>query len=656
MHSLFPVVMVLLVAVLAVTACRKFRVPAMLGYLVVGFLAGPGVMHLVPEGPETEFLGEIGIVFMMFSIGLEFSLAKLKAMRHLVFGLGLAQVLLTMLLVGGVIGFMSGSALSGFAVAAALAMSSTAIVSKLLSERLELPQPHGQLAMGVLLFQDIAVVPLLILLPAFAANSDSLWQDLGLALLKVVLVLSLLLVFGQKLMRRWFHLVARQRSGELFMINVLLVTLGVALITQLAGLSLALGAFVAGMLISETEYRFQVEEDIKPFRDILLGFFFITVGMRLDLHLLFAESGSILLMLLLLIPLKLLVVWLLARVFGQRNKDALKAALALAQGGEFGFVLLSLSGNLKLLPPVMAQAAIAGILLSMLLAPFLIQNADRIVKRLIKQDWTMQSLDLHQILVQSMLKNEHVIVCGYGRSGQYLARLLESEDIPFFALDLDPERVREAGEAGDSVVFGDAGKREVLMAAGVMRAKAVVITFADTHASERIIDVVRQLRRDLPVIVRTIDDSDMAQLRAAGADEVVSEVMEGSLMLASHALMVLGVPLNRVLRRIRTVREQRYDLFKGFFRGASDEVDGIEDAQLERLLSVQLLPGASAIGMHMGNLPLAELGVQIKALRRGSTRYTELTRDFELEEDDVLVLLGRPAPLMQAESLLLQGA
>jgi len=647
--------MVLLVAVLAVTACRKLRVPAMLGYLVVGFLAGPGVMHLVPEGPETEFLGEIGIVFMMFSIGLEFSLAKLKAMRHLVFGVGLAQVALTMLLVGGLIGTLHASALAGFAVAAALAMSSTAIVSKLLSERLELPQPHGQLAMGVLLFQDIAVVPLLILLPAFAANAGTLWQDLGLALLKVVLVLSLLLVFGQRLMRRWFHLVARQRSGELFMINVLLVTLGVALITQLAGLSLALGAFVAGMLISETEYRFQVENDIKPFRDILLGFFFVTVGMRLDVGVLFAESSTILLMLALLIPLKLAVVWALGRAFGQRNKDALKAGLALAQGGEFGFVLLSLSGNLGLLPPQLEQAAIAGILLSMLIAPFLIQNAERISKKLIKQDWTMQSLDLHQILVQSMLKNEHVIVCGYGRSGQYLARLLESEQIAFFALDLDPERVREAGEAGDAVVFGDAAKREVLMAAGVMRAKAVVITFADTHASERIIDVVRQLRRDLPVIVRTIDDSDMAQLRAAGADEVVSEVMEGSLMLASHALMVLGVPLNRVLRRIRTVREQRYDMFKGFFRGASDEVDGIDEAQLERLLSVQLLPGASAIGMPLGSLPLLEMGVQIKAVRRGSSRYTELSRDFALEEDDVLVLLGKPAPLMQAESLLLQG-
>jgi len=655
MHSLFPIVVVLLVAVLSVTACRSLRVPPMLGYLVVGFLAGPGVMHLIPEGPETEFMGEIGIVFMMFSIGLEFSLAKLKAMKHLVFGVGLAQVVVTLLLIMAAVGWLTGSLLAGFAIGAALTMSSTAIVSKLLAERLELAQPHGQMAMGTLLFQDIAVVPLLILLPAFAANSSHLAVDLGLAAVKVVLVLSLLLVFGQRLVRPWFHLVARQRSSELFMINVLLITLGVAFITQQAGLSLALGAFVAGMLISETEYRFQVEEDIKPFRDILLGFFFITVGMRLDVGVLFEQSAAVLLMLALLLPVKLLVVFVLARALGHRANDALKAALALAQGGEFGFVLLSLSGSLQLLPPALEQAAIAGILVSMLVAPFLIQYADRIAKRLIKQDWALQAVDLHQILVQTMSKSEHVIICGYGRSGQYLARLLDSEDISFFALDLDPERVREAGEAGDPVVFGDAAKREVLMAAGAMRAKAVVITFADTHASERIIDVVRQLRSDLPVIVRTIDDTDIEQLRHAGADEVVSEVMEGSLMLASHALVVLGVPLGRVLRRIRTVREERYTLFKGFFRGASDEVDGIDDSQMSRLHSVQLLSGAHAIGSPLGAMRLADGGVEVKAVRRGHTRYTELTPDFELQEGDVLVLLARPEQLMQAETQLLQG-
>ncbi|KIA80082.1 cation:proton antiporter [Chromobacterium amazonense] len=655
MHSMAPIVLVLLAAVLVVTLCRSLRVPAMLGYLVVGFLAGPGVMKLIPEGEETAFLGEIGIVFMMFTIGLEFSLPKLKAMRQLVFGVGLAQVVVTMLLVALAIGWITGSPLIGLATGGALAMSSTAIVSKLLAERLELNQPHGQLAIGVLLFQDIAVVPLLILLPAFAGGSDTMWLDLAKAGGKIVVVLALLLFFGQRLVRPWFHLVARQRSGELFMINVLLVTLGVAWLTELSGLSLALGAFVAGMLISETEYRYQVEEDIKPFRDILLGFFFITVGMRLELPILFDHLGVVLLLLVLLLPLKIAVVFGLGRLFGHRSNDAMRAALALAQGGEFGFVLLALAMNLKLVPIPAAQAAIAAILISMLIAPFLIMHGERITRRLIKQDWMLQSLDLHQMLVASMSKNEHVLICGYGRSGQALARLLEAENINMFALDMDPERVREAGEAGDQVVFGDAGKKEVLIAAGLMRAKVVVVTFADTHAALRILHAVREVRPELPVIVRTVDDSEMDVLRQAGADEVVAEVMEGSLMLASQALLEAGVPPSRVLRRIRAVREERYDLFRGFFRGASDEVESLEEAMVPRLLSVQVCGGAFAIGQPLGALRLEEAGVEVKAVRRQRTRRTDFDASFELQADDILVLLGTPEQLALAESRILQG-
>ncbi|OHX17390.1 potassium transporter [Chromobacterium amazonense] len=655
MHSMAPIVLVLLAAVLVVTLCRSLRVPAMLGYLVVGFLAGPGVMKLIPEGDETAFLGEIGIVFMMFTIGLEFSLPKLKAMRQLVFGVGLAQVVVTMLLVALAIGWITGSPLIGLATGGALAMSSTAIVSKLLAERLELNQPHGQLAIGVLLFQDIAVVPLLILLPAFAGGSDTMWLDLAKAGGKIVVVLALLLFFGQRLVRPWFHLVARQRSGELFMINVLLVTLGVAWLTELSGLSLALGAFVAGMLISETEYRYQVEEDIKPFRDILLGFFFITVGMRLELPILFDHLGVVLLLLVLLLPLKIAVVFGLGRLFGHRSNDAMRAALALAQGGEFGFVLLALAMNLKLVPIPAAQAAIAAILISMLIAPFLIMHGERITRRLIKQDWMLQSLDLHQMLVASMSKNEHVLICGYGRSGQALARLLEAENINMFALDMDPERVREAGEAGDQVVFGDAGKKEVLIAAGLMRAKVVVVTFADTHAALRILHAVREVRPELPVIVRTVDDSEMDVLRQAGADEVVAEVMEGSLMLASQALLEAGVPPSRVLRRIRAVREERYDLFRGFFRGASDEVESLEEAMVPRLLSVQVCGGAFAIGQPLGALRLEDAGVEVKAVRRQRTRRTDFDDSFELQADDILVLLGTPEQLALAESRILQG-
>jgi CPA2 family monovalent cation:H+ antiporter-2 len=651
MHYLTPVVIVLLAAVMSVILCRRLKVPPMLGYLVVGFLAGPGALRLIPDSEATRFLGEIGIVFLMFTIGLEFSLPKLKAMRRLVFGIGGSQVLVTLLLMVGVIGAFTGNWLIGLAVGGALTMSSTAIVSKVLAERVELAQPHGQLAFGVLLFQDLAVVPLLILLPALAGSHANVGMDLGLALLKVLVVLALLLNFGQRLIQPWFNWVASQRSGELFMINVLLVTLGVAYLTELSGLSLALGAFMAGMLISETEYRYQVEEDIRPFRDILLGFFFVTVGMRLQLTVFVEHWLEILLLLVLLLPVKLGVVFGVARLFGHRANESMRGALALAQGGEFGFVLLALSANIGLLPVGQQQAAIAAVLLSMLAAPFLIMHSEAITHRFIKQDWMLQALSLHQVLVGSMSKSEHVIICGYGRRGQALARLLEAEDIPFFALDLDPERISEAREAGDPVVFGDAGKKEVLSAAGLMRAKALVVSFEGTHDALRVLSAVREQRSDLPVIVRTLDDSDIELLRQSGADEVVVEIMESSLMLASHALMLLGVPLNRVLKRIRSVREERYDLFRGFFRGVSDEDDEFQP----RLSSVQLPAGAAAVGAKLAALRLEDLGVEVKAVRRNNFRRTDFEEGFELLADDVLVLLGEPEALARAETRLLEG-
>lgn len=655
MHTLAIVVLILLLSVVAITLCRRLRVPSLLAFLLIGFLAGPAVAGLMPQGEGTEFLAEIGIVFLMFTIGLEFSLSKLKAMQHLVFGVGLAQMLLSMLLIGGVCAWTTGSALSGFALGGALALSSTAIVSRLLTEQRELGQPHGQLAIGVLLLQDLAVVPLLILLPAFAGDRGQLWGDLALAGVKVAVVLSLLLVLGQRLVRPWFHLVARQRSSELFMINVLLVTLGIALLTELSGLSLALGAFVAGMLISETEYRYQVEEDIRPFRDLLLGFFFITVGMRLSLPVLAEHFGLVLLLLALLVPAKLLVVFGIGRALRHRGMDAMRGALALAQGGEFGFVLLSLSSRLGLLDDSTAQAAVAAVLLSMLIAPFLILNGERIARRLVRQDWTLQAFDLHHLLVESMSKSEHVLICGYGRSGQSLARLLQAEEIPVFALDMDPARVQEAAEAGDPVVFGDACRAEVLIAAGIQRARVMVITFADTEAACRILSRAQSLHPGLPVVVRTLDDSDIEKLRAAGADEVVPELLEGSLMLASQALMEVGVPLPRVLRRIRKVREERYGLFRGFFRGM-DDVDSLDEGLVLRLQSVMLCAGADAIGKRLDALQLDRFGVEVKSVRSHQRRLFAPGADFVLGEGDVLVLLGNAEQLSRAEARILSGA
>jgi len=656
MHSTLQSVLVLLAtAVLVVVVFRSIRLPPLLGYLIVGVAIGPHALAWIPDTAEARELAEIGVVFLMFSIGLEFSLPKLVTMRRLVFGLGAAQVLATMLIVWGCAVALGVDWRAGLILGGVLAMSSTAILARLLAERLELNSPHGRQIMGVLLAQDLAVVPLLILVPALAPGAGDLAANLGLALAKAAVVLTLLLFLGQRLMRGWFHLVARQKSSELFMLNVLLITLGLAYVTEVAGLSLALGAFIAGALISETEYRYQVEVDIKPFRDVLLGLFFVTIGMLLDLRVVVEQAPSVFLVLAALLVMKTLLIFGLSLAFGTGSAAALRTGLTLAACGEFGFVLLARADALALVDVQVAQPVLAAMLLSMLAAPFIVDKSESIARSWSRSDWMHRAMELHNIAVKSMATDQHAVICGYGRSGQNLARLLEKESIPFIALDVDPQRIREAAAAGESVVFGDAARREVLVAAGLLRARVLAITYSDTASALRILGLVQELRPGLPVVVRTVDDADIDQLKAAGAAEVVAEIMEGSLMLASTALMLLGVPVNRVLHRIRETREQRYSLFRGFFRGITDEADDADEAQQPRLQSVTIAPGAAAIGMTLGAIGLEALRVEVTAVRRRNIRNVAPDPDTRVEEGDVLVLLGAAADLAAAEIKLMQG-
>ncbi len=654
--SLQLLLILLAVAVGVVVLCRILRLPVMLGYLLVGILIGPHALGWIHDAPETRHLAEFGVVFLMFSIGLEFSLARLRSMQRLVFGLGTAQVAATILLVMLTSLFFGLDWRAGLALGGVLAMSSTAIVSKMLVERAELNTPHGQKIMGVLLFQDLAVVPLIIIIPALTSSAEHIYATLLIALLKAALVLAALLLFGQRLLRPWFHLVAMQKSSELFMLNVLLFTLGLAYVTELAGLSLALGAFVAGMLISETEYRIQVEEDIKPFRDVLLGLFFVTIGMLLDLHSVMAGFGWVLLVLLILLPFKAAVVALLARWLAGDWGASIRSGLGLAQAGEFGFVLLTLAGRVNLLPPEVMQNVLAAMLISMLAAPFLIQYAEVIVRNLTPSAWMDSAMLIHQIAVQSMASDAHIIVCGYGRSGQALARFLTREHFRFIALDLDPRRVHEAAAAGKSVVYGDAAKREVLMAAGLMRAKTLVVTYNDKHSALKILHHVNQMRPDLPVVVRTTDDSYIDELKQAGAAEVVAEVTEGSVMLASQALLLSGVPLSRVIRRVQESRAGRYAAFSGYFRTLQNEAEEGGESLQPRFLSVLLKNDSAAVGRRLGELGLAELGVEVNALRRRALQGAQPDADMLLQSGDVLVLLGLAEALQAAEARLQRGS
>ncbi len=650
-------------AVFGVVVFRMLHLPPMLGYLAVGVLIGPHALKLADNGDSTHALAEFGVVFLMFSIGLEFSLAQLKAMRRIVFGLGLAQVALTILvtvLAALLLQFLATalplpvriSWQAALGLGGALAMSSTAIVSKLLTERLELESQHGRRIIGILLFQDLAVVPLLILIPSLAKPAEELAMTLAWAGIKAAAVLALLLFFGQKLMRNWFTIVVKRRSQELFMLNLLLVTLGAAWITEHAGLSMALGAFVAGMLISETQYKHQVEEDIKPFRDVLLGLFFITIGMLLDLRLVLENWYIVLLLLVLPVLLKFALIAALAKAFGSSDGVAMRTGLALAQAGEFGFVLLNLASGSKLIDPFLIQLVLASMVLSMLAAPFIIANMDRIAMKVASNEWMLQSLQLTQLASRTMAAQKHVIIAGFGRSGQSLATLLSEEKLPWYALDLDPERVQEARSAGINVSYGDCTRRESLIAAGINRASALVITFADTRLALKVLHLVHELAPKLPVIVRAHDDTELEVLKKAGATEVVPEALESSLMLASHALVVMGVPLRRVVHRVQAARDERYASLRGFFHGASDLAEDPEHSYV-RLHSVTLKDDAGAVGRCIAELQLDEVGAEVTALRRGQERI-EPDPETTLRAGDVVVLRGTGSAVTRAEGRLLR--
>ena len=651
MSALSLVLLLLGASVMAVVVFRRFNLPPVLGYLFVGSVIGPHALNLMDDIHRAESLAEFGVVFLMFSIGLEFSLPKLFAMKRIVFGLGLLQVAVTMVLVAGLVMLFGVSWQIGIALGGVFAMSSTAVITKLLAERMQLDSAHGREIMGVLLFQDLAVVPLLVIIPSLTQPPEKLAVLLAIALAKAVVVLALILVFGQRLMRKWFHFVARAKSSEVFILNVLLITLSLAMITELAGLSLALGAFVAGMLISETEYKFQVEEDIKPFRDVLMGLFFVTIGVKLDMHILLGLWWQVLLALLGLLVIKALIVGLMSWRLGASPGNAIRSALWLCAGGEFGFVLL---GEIVRLPREIQQVALTVLVLSMLIAPFIVQYSERIVVRFVASEWLMRSMQLTKIAAQSMGAEKHAILCGFGRNGQYLARFLAQEDINYVALDLDPDRVRDASAGGENVVYGDAGRKEALMAAGLMRASVVIVTISDTALAEKVLHHVQELRHDLPVVVRTFDERDMERLTRAGAAEVVPEALEASLMLASHALVLVGVPINRVLKRIRQTRSKRYSLLRGFYRGISDRDYDEEDEQHPRMHSVLLEPGAGAIGKTLDELDLENLGCEVSAIRRRGIRAVEPAPETRLMEGDVVVVLGLPEAIAAADERLLQ--
>jgi CPA2 family monovalent cation:H+ antiporter-2 len=656
-HSALQDVIVLLGLALATAwAVRRADLPPLLGYLIVGVLAGPHALGWLPAEERIEFLAEVGVVLLLFTIGLEVSIPRLVTMRRDVVGLGLTQVALTTGLLG-LVAWLAGMAWeTALVVGGALSLSSTALVVRQLGDQLELHSRHGRATLAVLLAQDLAAVPFLVLIPLLAASSGgSILVPLALALLKGVLALGLVLALGHWLLRPFLHAVAASHSAEVFTLAVVFLALGAAWATSLAGLSFALGAFLAGLMLGETEYRHQVEADVRPFRDVLLALFFLSVGMHLDPVALAATWSAVLLVLGVLVIGKAVLVVALTRLAGYEPGVAMRTGLVLAQGGEFSFALLTLAVGEGVATAAESQVVLAGTLLSMLLAPVLIRYNGAVAKRVCAASYLRgRALASRQLDAATRDLERHVVICGFGRIGQNLAGFLREEGIPYVALDLDPALIREAWEAGEQVFYGDSTHTEVLEAAGLTRASALVVTFDDAATATRIIAAARRLAPELPLVVRTHDDAHLEALERAGATVVVPEAVEASMMLATHLLERIGVPAEEVLRLVESARADHYRRLRGVFHG--EEEVSLEHADRYRLHTVVVPPEGHAVGRTLAELGVATDTVSVQAVRRGAIRGEEPTPEMVLRAGDAVVLQGPAEELAVAEERLLRGA
>jgi monovalent cation:H+ antiporter-2, CPA2 family len=657
---LTQVLALLLAAVLVIALARRVGLPPVLGYLVVGVLVGPSALGILDDTGQTHLLAEIGVVFLLFTLGLEFSWPRMVAMRREVFGLGAMQVMVTMVIFVGVGRMLGLSWLVSVVIGGALAMSSTAIVIRQLAEQAELNRTHGRLTFAILLFQDLAFVPLLALATALANGTPARFDIFTIATTVASGFIALLVVLlgGRYLMRPLFVEIANSKLKELFTLAVLFVVLAAAWVTEHAGLSLALGGFLAGMLLAETEYRHQVEAVIRPFRELLLGLFFISVGMLLDVQLLGAQYWLVSATVVGLVMLKVLAASLAVRGFVSSNFKALRTGLLQGGGGEFGVALLTLmiKAPNSIAPNSVVQPLLLGLVITMLVAPFGIRYNKPIARFLLREKGPpMRSIEREDAATGDVARREHVILCGYGRVGQNIARVLESQGFEYIAVDLDPRKVAPARQAGHAVIFGDSSDEDVLAACGLANASAVVVSFADPAVSLDIVRAVRRLRRDVPLLVRTADEVGIDELRANGATEVVPETFEASLMLAAQTLMLLNVSTSRVIAAMDEIRRARYATLRSvllpYTPGGAVEGDPSE----EGISSIVIPPGAWAVGKTLADVRARGAEVAFTALRRQGITGREPDAETQLRGGDVLVVYGQPQAIEHTEALLLAG-
>ncbi len=546
------ILFLLLASVVLVPVLQRFGIPSVLGYLAAGIALGPYTPGPVVDAETTRPLAEFGVVFLLFAIGLELPLSRLRTMRRFIFGLGLLQVTVSAAILAGLAVAFGLAPAIALIVGITLALSSTATVVALLVERNEVVGHHGRIAVAVLIFQDLAVIPILALLPLLAGQTGEILPALGLAGLKATAAVLAIFVVGRLILRPAYAFIAVSRSPEVFAAATLLLVLAVAWLTAAAGMSMALGAFLGGLMLADSPYRHQIEADIGPFRGLLLGLFFMTVGMSINLPFVAARGVEVVALTVIILAVKTLVIIGLCRLLRLGLPLGLQIGFLLAQTGEFAFVVFDLAIGRHLIDLVTGQLLLAGTALSMVLTPAL-ATVGRALSRSSRQH---EGDELAPSGFQRL--SNHVVIAGYGRMGRAIGRLLSQHGIAFVALDLDVERVTQARRDGQPVYYGDTSHAGVLRSVGIREARAVVVTVGDPRLTERTIACVHQAAPGVPVIARAKDRPHETLLTRIGATAVIPETVEASLQMAGLVLRMAGIAEDKVESSLNAYRSNRY--------------------------------------------------------------------------------------------------
>ena len=544
------------VALVAAVAFSRVQMPSIVAYMVAGAVIGPHLLDWIEDPGRFRLFAEFGVVFLLFSLGLEFSLPRMLTLRGPVFGLGGAQVLTTTIVFGTAV-FLWGTAIkAAIIIAGALALSSTAIVTRELSALQQFDSRYAQLSIAVLLFQDLIAVVFLILVPVFAGqHGGSVGIELGWALLKGVALLMVLMSAGKWLLPHVYHEVARTRSDDVFVLSTLVIALLAAWLTHTFELSMALGAFVIGMMLGEGPFKHQIDTEIRPFKDVLLGLFFVTVGMAIDIAMITEYWKRILVFTMALLVLNVVIVTVLARVMGESRGAALRCGITLAQAGEFGLALLVIAILNDVLPPDQGSFIITIAVLSMIVSPFLIRRVDWLAERLLEH-WPGSARDDGEVPPAAHeYTSDHVIIGGFGRVGQTVAHLLQSNDFPYIGIDFDAEVVRRRRLEGDNIVFDDCTNIGIIEKCHLDAARLAIFTFRSPELAKRTIARIRDRGIQTPIIVRCYENADVEKLISLGADHVIPEMLEASLLIGTQVLSFLDLDQAEIDRQINALRD-----------------------------------------------------------------------------------------------------